>query len=441
MIKRGLIAGTVSIIFCMVSTNIIAQRYLTDIDSSFFIKDTVRPLIKRFENLIISGYMQPQFQVAESDGAPSYAGGAFSPYSKSRFMLRRARVKTDYLIKSKRKYPQAFFSFQIDATERGVIVRDMYVRLFESKHNNISVATGLFARPFGFEVNLSSNTRETPERGRMSQILMPGERDLGVAVTFESLENNHKLKNFKFDAGFFNGQGVVGTTDFDSYKDFISRLVLKPQKINNSELGAGLSLLRGGMRNGSKYVFEMGTRANGSKAFLLDSSETNLGASSPRHYYGGDVQYKINHKWGATELRAEYWFGTQPGTSTSTANPGTLPTSTNGLPLPTYIRHFDGAFFYFLQNIVNPKHQLLVKYDWYDPNIKVSGMEIGVPGANLTAADIKFSTLGLGYVYYFHTQIKLIFYYDIVKNEETQLPGYTSDLKDNIFTLRLQFRF
>ena len=65
----------------------------------------------------------------------------------------------------------------------------------------------------------------------------------------------------------------------------------------------------------------------------------------------------------------------------------------------------------------------------------------GKPGTNLTAADIKFSTLGMGYVYYFNPQIKLVLYYDIVRNEITQLPGYTSDLKDNIFTCRLQFRF
>ena len=116
-----------------------AQRYLTDIDSSFFIKDTVRPIIKRFENIIISGYMQPQFQVAESDGAPSFAGGNFSQFSQSRFMLRRARVRVDYLIKTKENFPQALFSFQIDATERGVIVRDMYVRLFEARRNNFYI--------------------------------------------------------------------------------------------------------------------------------------------------------------------------------------------------------------------------------------------------------------------------------------------------------------
>ena len=143
---------------------------------------------------------------------------------------------------------------------------------------------------------------------------------------------------------------------------------------------------------------------------------------------------------GETEFRAEYWFGTQPGTQTTTFNPGTIPNS-NGVPLPTYVRQFNGSFIYFLQNIINSKHQLLLKYDWYDPNTEVQDEEIGKPGTNLTPADIKFSTLGMGYVFYFHPQIKLTLYYDLVKNEITQLPGYTSDIKDNIFTCRLQFRF
>jgi len=384
--------------------------------------------------------MQPQFQVAESEGAPSFAGGAFSPYSKSRFMLRRARLRVDYLLKSKENFPKALFVFQIDATERGVIVRDMYIRLFETKKNNFSVTTGLFARPFGYEVNLSSSVRETPERGRMSQILMPSERDLGVMISFEPLDKKHKLKHVKLDGGFFNGQGVAGTTDFDNYKDFISRLYIKPYIIKRTELSGGISFLRGGWQNGTKYVYHSGTAVNGDKIFVIDSSSSNLGKSAPRHYYGGDMQFKIHNKWGDTEFRAEHWFGTQPGTSTSTANPGTLPNN-NGVPLPTYVRHFNGSFFYFLQNIVNAKHQLLFKYDWYDPNIKVSGEEIGKPGTNLTAADIKFSTFGFGYAHYFSTQIKVILYYDIVNNEITQLAGYTTDLEDNIFTCRLQFRF
>jgi hypothetical protein len=441
MFKTKLSPFLVLFFILTTGTSIKAQRYLTDLDSSFFIKDTVRPIIKRFENLIISGYMQPQFQVAQSEGAPSFAGGNFSQFSHTRFMLRRARVKIDYLIKTKSNFPKALFSFQIDATERGVIVRDMFIRLFETKKNNFSVSAGLFARPFGFEVNLSSSARETPERGRMSQILMPSERDLGVMLSFETQNKNHKLSHFKLDAGFFNGQGLSGTTDFDDHKDFISRFVIKPYALNKkTEISGGLSFLRGGWKNGTKYIYNSRTMVNGDKVFVIDSSEANLGHSSPRHYYGADIQLKFKHSWGETELRAEHWLGTQPGTATSTANPGNIPVS-NGVPLPTYIRHFNGSFIYLLQNIVNSKHQLLLKYDWYDPNIKVAKTEIGKTGTNLSPADIKFSTFGVGYIYHMSTQIKLIFYYDFVKNEVTKLINYSADLRDNIFTCRLQFRF
>jgi len=281
---------------------------------------------------------------------------------------------------------------------------------------------------------------DLPERGRMSQILMPGERDLGVMFTHEPQNKKNKLYHFKIDVGFFNGQGASGTTDFDSHKDFIGRVTLKPYQINKLAIGGGFSLLRGGWKNGTKYVYTSGTAANGDKIFTVDSSVSNLGKSSPRHYYGADVQLKLHHKWGETELRAEYWFGTQPGTATSTANPGTLPNS-NGIPLPTYVRHFDGAFFYFLQNIINTKHQLIIRYDWYDPNIKTEKTDIGKPSTNLTAAEIKYSTFGTGYVYHFNPQTKIIFYYSFIKNESTLLNGYTADLKDNVFTCRLQFRF
>lgn len=421
-------------------TGVYSQRYLTDIDSSFFIKDTVRPFLKRFENLKISGYMQPQFQVAGSDGAQSFEGGNFSQFSRSRFMLRRARIKVDYLKMSPKKLPQALFTFQIDATERGVIVRDMFIRLYETKKNNLSVTAGFFARPFGFEVNLGSSFRETPERGRMSQILMPGERDLGFMFSFEPQLKEHKFYHFKLDAGLFNGQGASGTTDFDSHKDFISRLTIRPFIMDRYEISGGLSFLRGGWKNGTKFVYRSGINSAGDKIFIVDSSERNLGRSSPRHYYGGDIQFKLHHKWGETELRGEYWFGTQPGTANSTANPGTLPNS-NGTPLPTYVRHYDGAFFYFLQHIINPRHQLIFKYDWYDPNIRAQKKVIGKTGTNLTSADIKYSTVGVGYAFQFNNQTKIVFYYDFVRNELTSLSGFTADQHDNVFTCRLQFRF
>lgn len=47
-------------------------------------------------------------------------------------MLRRARFKIDYLY-SGDKMPIVFFALQVDATERGVVVRDMYGQLIDHK--------------------------------------------------------------------------------------------------------------------------------------------------------------------------------------------------------------------------------------------------------------------------------------------------------------------
>ena len=156
----------VLILFACATKVAISQRYLADYDSSLFIKDTLRPFLKRYENLHFSGYMQPQFQVIQQEGAASFAGGNFSQFSNNRFMLRRARVKLDYFLPSKNEsIPKALFTFQFEATERDVNIRDMFVRVFEPKKQNLSLTMGLFARPFGYEVNLSSGYRETPERG------------------------------------------------------------------------------------------------------------------------------------------------------------------------------------------------------------------------------------------------------------------------------------
>jgi hypothetical protein len=311
----------------------------------------------------------------------------------------------------------------------------MFLRLYEPSKERFSLTMGLVARPFGYEVNLSSAYRETPERGRMSQILMPTERDLGAMFSYESKQASTRKPVIRFDVGAFNGPGLSGTTDFDSYKDLISRLSLRPLYVSRTlAVSGGLSLLWGGWMQATKYKYEMGDK-DGSKLFMVDSSASNVGAKAPRQYYGADLQLAYYHAWGKTEIRGEYWRGKQPGTATSTTNPGTLPTT------PTYIRDFDGAFIYFLQNIVNEKWEFMAKYDWYDPNTKVAGQEIGKTGSNFTAGDIKYSTLGLGLTRYFTGNLKILAYYDIVRNEETALAGYATDVKDNIFTLRMQLRF
>ena len=429
------VCGIVLLSFC-VHSDLRAQRFLSDYDSTLFIRDTIVSTVRRFENLHISAYMQPQFQVAQSEGIQTYEGGNFGTHVSNRFMLRRARVKLDYILPSKdQSFPKALFTFQFEATERDLNIRDMFVRIYEPKKQQLSLTMGLVARPFGYEVNLSSAYRETPERGRMSQILMPSERDLGAMVSYEPQSSAKKRPRIKFDVGVFNGQGKSGPAEFDNYKDLISRLTIKPFQLNRFlSISGGLSFLDGGWRQETKYRYTT-KESNGSVQVAVDSSLSNIGAKAPRRYHGADVQVVLKHSWGKTEWRAEYWRGMQPGTSETTVNPGTLPMG------PTYIRKFDGAFFYFLQNIINKHWELMVKYDWYDPNTKVSGPQIGNAGANFSAADIKFSTLGVGLTHYFSDNLKVLGYYSFVKNESTVLNGYKKDLPDDVFTFRLQMRF
>ena len=407
-------------------------QFLVDmIDTNARVDKGLWAIYKKSDHLLISGYFQPQFQAAQSKGAPNYSGGNFSKYSNNRFMMRRARIKFDYAHFTPEGLPRAQVVFQFDGTERGVVIRDFFGRYYENQWQLFTFTTGMFARPFGYEVNVSSGDRETPERGRMSQILMKTERDLGFMASFEPRKKNSPFRLVKFDVGVFNGQGLAGPEEYDSYKDIISRLSLKPYPLSKSvSLSAGASFFEGGLVQNSRYIYKMEDR----KIFTVDSSAANIGRKAPRRYRGLDGQLKVRHGWGSTQLRGEYWWGTQTGSANETNTPGSV------LAEPYYIRKFNGAFFYFLQHIVNEKHQLILKYDFYDPNTNLAGNDIGTID-NSHSADIKYNTFGFGYTFYINNHIKLVLWYDMIRNESTSLDGFTSDQKDNVFTLRTQFKF
>ncbi|RAJ85944.1 hypothetical protein CLV59_102651 [Chitinophaga dinghuensis] len=430
----------VALLLTGTSLTVKAQFLMDMIDTTTELGKGMISMYHKYDALRFSGYIQPQFQMASKRGAPSFAGGDFNPQSDNRWMLRRGRIRVDYERYNDNDMPIVQFAFQFDGTERGVAIRDFYGRFFETKFNLFSMAAGMFARPFGYEVNLSSADRETPERGRMSQTLMKTERDLGGMISFEPRRKDHPLRFLKIDAGLFNGQGLTGPSDFDSHKDFIGRIAVKPQIINKDKwlLSGGVSILYGGMQQFTDHIYTMDKGS-----FKVDSSVENAGKIAPRHYYGADMQLKIPNGPGKgwTQFRAEYIRGKQTATANTTETPGIIPLDPAGKYAPLYIRNFDGAYLYFIQNLGSVKHQVVVKYDWYDPNTDVKGKQIGAPGSGTTPADIRFNTLGFGYLYYANEHLKFTVYYDMVKNESTQLPGYTSDINDNVLTCRVQYRF
>ena len=417
-------------------TSVKGQFLMDMVDTSKDVGKGLLSIYRKFDHIRISGYMQPQYQVASKEGADTYSGGDFPTHSNNRFMLRRGRIRFEYARFDDLDRPSVQFVFQFDGTERGVFIRDFWGRAFENKWQLFAFTMGMFARPFGYEVNLSSSDRESPERGRMSQILMRTERDLGAMVSFEPRAKKNFLDYVQFGAGFFNGQGLTNINDFDSYKDFITRAALKPIPVaRNLWFSGGLSYFNGGFFQNSPLRYNMST-SGGKPTFILDSSVSKVGSKVPRRYNGIDAQLRLKNKWGFTEIRGEFWNGTQTATYGSSETPPNLLASTDAY----YIRPFNGAFFYFLQHIINEHHQLGLKLDWYDPNKDVKGEEI-VLDNNFGPADIKYTTIGAGYTYYINDNLKLILWYEDVKNEKTGLPGYTEDLEDNVFTFRLQFRF
>jgi hypothetical protein len=427
---------SIIVLFFLGVSQLVKAQFLTDmIDTTTNLGKSMLQMYRKFDRIYFTGYLQPQFQIAQRKGIDTWNGGDFAPKSNSRFMLRRGRVRLDYVHMDDNDQISLYFVFQFDGTERGVVIRDFWGRVFENKWKVFQLTTGMFARPFGYEVNRSSADRESPERGRMSQILMRNERDLGAMVSFEPRLSNHPLKYLKIDAGLFNGQGTTATQEYDSYKDFIARVSWKPYSLTKKLLiSGGLSYFNGGLFQNTKYIYTMDGDVNG-KSFVVDSATDNIGRKAPRRYQGADLQLKWKHAYGATELRLEYWRGKQ------TASGETSETPTALLNEPYYERQFDGAFIYLLQNIFNSKHQLGVKYDWYDPNTKVKGEEIGKAGNNINATNIKYTTLSAGYNYIINENVRLMLWYEYAMNEKTSLSGYTSDLKDNVFTARLQFRF
>ncbi len=457
----------------------------------------IRSELDVLKRIKVSGYIQAQYQVADSGGISSFAGGSFGSGVDKRFMLRRARVKVQYDAPNNDKgISTSQYVFQLDVTERGVAIKDMYAKFTDPWCGWFSLTAGMQNRPFGYEIGYSSSLRESPERGRLSQIVFPNERDLGAMITLQGPKTSN-WNWLKIDAGFFNGTGGPGaasivngtasgtsnTADFDKFKDIIGHIgINRSNKTEKVKWGLGASYYSGGFRQDASDRYEFGTDSAGIKGFSIEQKKADVSANvnvrdrANRNVIGFDAQLNIDWMIGLTTLRAEYIQGTQPGTFSSSASVAAAPTSTTtaynstsvttidtatGLATTTtttsattstttsdtYLRNFSGAYFYFIQNIGHSPFQFIAKYDWYDPNTDVEGDEIGKKAfsnsKNSTAAnDLKYTTIGLGLAYRWDANVKLTAYYDMVKNETSaNLANFTNDLKDNVFTLRLQIKF
>ncbi|MBK6988325.1 MAG: hypothetical protein IPH33_08890 [Bacteroidetes bacterium] len=231
-------------------------------------------------------------------------------------------------------------------------------------------------------------------------------------------------------------------------KNFIGHLTAnRSNKAETIKYGLGASYYNGGYRIDTVNVYDFSQDPSGVKGYEIavnknDVKPIGIGSRdyTKRNYVGFDGQLNIDWQAGLTVLRGEYIQGNQPGSATYTASINSNTPVTNDI----YNRAFNGAYFYFF------KMFCLVLGNWLqsiDPNTEIKGDEIGkaVTGSNMKASnatDIKYSTVGVGLTYRWDSSTKLSFYYDMVTNETSNnLSGYTKDLSDNSYTLRMQVKF
>ncbi len=273
-----------------------------------------KPLLK-FENLKLSGYIQVQNQWG-GEAASLKVGAPNKNPDKAfnRFGIRRGRLKLSYT------GGIASAVFQLDATEKGVGVKDAYFNLKEPWLETFSLRAGIFDRPFGYEISYSSSVRESPERSTIFQTLFPGERDLGAMLTIQAPETS-PWSIVKLEAGLFAGNGIKQETD--NRRDFIGSVSVT-KKWENISLGGGVSYYNGGSR---------------------------------REYLGAELQFSAKTIAGITKLTGEYIIGRQPGLSSRT---------------------FGGGYAMLVQQIAKIPVGIVLKYDWYDSDIMQSTLGAGV---------------------------------------------------------------
>jgi len=405
--------------------------------------------IKKLKKFKISGYIQGQFEVGE-EFASTKVGNPTGYDNKRdgksgnffRFGIRRGRIKFSW----EDTFAQA--CFQMDLTEKGVTMKDVYFKVSEPLLKVASLTAGIFYRPFGDEISYSSSRRESPERTVLCQKLFPDERDLGVMVTLSGPKGS-KIEGLKLDAGAFCGNGI--TLPDNGKMDFIGHLKYD-KKWSNYTFGVGASIYFGTVRNRDTLLYTVKKDVAGVSKWLGENVEPFQ--KNIRQYYGFDAQFSAQTYWGITNLRGEILWGTQPSTKGDISSPKWNLWQTGASLLQyaadfNHIRKFWGAHIYFVQDIYKTPLSVVLKYAWMNPNTQLKGNEIK------SKTDLSYHYFGAGLLVKCSSNLQFICFYEVPFNStkntipvpekpaegKIHIANYQSHVKESVFTCRMQFKF
>ena len=386
------------------------------------------PFIK-IGGLEISGYIHAQWAYCNTtleDEIPAYTSNCNTEFSENMnnlFRVRRAKFKFFYQNRN------VTYVLMTDFTEKEVRILDGYLK-YTTPNHLFAFQAGIFFIPFGFEVDYPSSKRESVERSRVITVCFPAYRDPGAKITLRGTSG--WLSQFALDLSVCNGNGIG--YESDSYKNAVGRLTWS-RDFAATNLGFAASGYFGGIvhTTDSNYVFK--------KGLGFEHRDVAVGDAQKRRHYALSGKLTRDDKvWGATNLMAEYVWGRQPGNISMNSNPGRGTSVTGNL----YNRNFAGYYVMLAQDIGKTKHTMMLKYDYFDPNTRIRGNEIGRL-AGTGAADIAYRCFSLGYLFRCNDNLKFTLQYDMNDNERTSASFngaiFNRHIKHDVLTVRAQVRF
>jgi hypothetical protein len=344
--------------------------------------------VSALKSLKLSGYVQPRFTVHE--GSKPGVDDKLAPAVKDGFSVRRGRLKAIYT------GAWSQYVLQVDATPRGLSLKDAEAHLFEPwTGKRLALVIGQTKWPFSYEVLQSSSEREFPERTRVVRAFAAGERDRGAKVV-------GKVGPAFFLAGVFDGNGADNkefvAIDNDRHKDLVGRAGVDFDFITAAVSG-----------------WQGTTRQEGDDDLGIETAEFD------RRRIGADVQLYLDFiPLGGTAIKGE-WIQGETWTKDGIEQYGKKAMGYYGLVTQSFATW--GA--------------LAVRYDWFDGDTDAdSAVDSGDP--EKPASNNPVGTLGVAFLYYVDESLKVTLAYEMPRAE---LAGDAVDPKDDLFTAQIQAKF
>jgi phosphate-selective porin len=354
----------------------------------------------KLNKIKISGYIQAQWDYYGKDLVATND-------PTNTFYIRRARIKFTYEALDGVK-----FILQPDFSTGSLSLKDAYAVVNIPKLKDWALWAGQMNRP-NYEVEYSSSQREVLERSRFIRAIYPGEREIGFKLEYIGSKIPLKFQLMALNGNFIGTQAK----DVDSKKDFMGRLVYS---VKLTGAGIGIDLGANGYYGGNRAKTNPYILSNDG---IADS--VNVGNYLDKKWVGGEIQIFADIL-GGLAVKGEYAAGVN-STASTIASTATMAAKKAD---PNKIKNFAGYYIYFIKNI-GPKNQFVAKYDYYDPNTKLSGDD--------AKKDVNYKTLTLSWQHYLNDFIRISLNYEMPENETNAT--YPTELKDNTLGIRIQAKF